>query len=97
MSERVDRATGEIIDRTTFTATGTLASLLDATKFREQLRDLDAAIATADITIGNLKKDLKNARAYRENLVAALRATARGDQALPYDEPANSDPQKGPA
>lgn len=97
MSERVHQATGEITYGTTFTATGTLAGLLDATKFREQLRDLDAAIATADFNIGNLKEDLKNARAYREKLVAALRATARGDQALPYDEPANSDPQKGTA
>lgn len=96
MTERVDRATGEIIDRTTFTATGTLASLLDATKFREQLRDLDQRIADADTNIDVLKEHLKDARRYREQLVAALRATSRGDQTLPF-EPSATDPQKGTA
>lgn len=87
MSDRVDPTTGEILEHTTFAATGTLAGLLDSSKFREQLRELelDAAIATADFNIGNLKEDLKNARGYREKLVTELRAVARGERALPLE------------
>lgn len=85
MSDRVDRETGEILDQTTFVATGTLAGLLDSTQFREQLRDLDARIADADSNIDVLREHLKDARRYREQLVAALRATARGDRTLPFD------------
>jgi hypothetical protein len=83
MSETVDPTTGEIFDRTTITATGTLANFLDSTKFREELRDLDARIAAADVNIDNLKEDLKSARKFRELLVDELRAIARGERALP--------------
>lgn len=82
----VDPSTGEIVEHTTFTATGTLAGLLDSTKFREQLRDLDQRIAEADDSIFLMKENLKTARKYREKLVAELRAAARGDRALPFTE-----------
>jgi len=85
MSQTLDPTTGEILDRTTFTATGTLANLLDLTEFRKELCDLDARIATADFNIGNLKEDLKNARKFRERLITELRAVARGERALPLE------------
>ena len=90
--ERVDRATGEILDQTTVTATGSLAGLIDSTKFRGQLRDIDARISQADREIGVLKENLKVSRKYRESLVAKLRSAARGDRVLPFDEPAPSTP-----
>lgn len=102
MTERVDRATGEILDQTTVTATGSLAELLDSSSFRASLRELDDRIAQADREIGVLKENLKVSRKYREGLVAELRATARGDRALPFGEPEPatppaSAPQKGTA
>jgi hypothetical protein len=102
MSETVDPRTGEILDRTTVTATGSLAELLDASSFRASLRELDARIAQADREIDVLKENLKVSRRHRESLVAELRAAARGDRALPFDDgsprttPA-SDSKEGPA
>lgn len=102
MKERVDRATGEILDQTTVTATGSLAELLDSSSFRASLRELDDRIAQADREIGVLKENLKAARQHREGLISELRATARGDRALPFGEPEPatppaSDPKKGRA
>ena len=95
MTERVDRATGEILDQTTVTATGPLAELLDSSSFLASLRELDAGIAQADREIGVLKENLKAARQHREGLVAQLRAVARGDRVLPFiDEGVQT---KGPA
>ena len=86
MADTIDRATGEILDHTTVMATGSLAELLDAASFRASLRELDARIAQADREIGVLKENLKVSRKYREGLVAELRAAARGDRALPFEE-----------
>lgn len=101
-SQTVDPHTGEILDRTTATATGALADLLDSSSFLASLRELDDRIAQADREIGVLKENIKVSRNYREALVAELRATARGDRALPFGEPEPatppaSAPQKGTA
>lgn len=96
MSETVDPSTGEILDRTTVTATGSLAALIDTAEFREQLRDLEVRIQQADDTIDLLKENLKFARRHREGLVAELRAAARGDRALPFNDVVDVH-EKGPA
>lgn len=59
--------------------------ITDTLSFMERLRDLDSSIALADHTIGTLKEDLKTARRHREGLVTELRATARGERALPLE------------
>lgn len=71
MADTIDRATGEI---------------LDATVVFARLRDLDSQIVRADELIDLMKDRLKTARVHREGLVEALRAAARGDRALPFEE-----------
>lgn len=59
--------------------------LVDALDLMTQLREVDAQIATADEAIDDLKEQLKEARASREQLVSDLRRLARGERALPFD------------
>ena len=79
--------------------TGEIHDLAD---FMGALRALDQRIAEADKGIGELKAQLKITRQHREGLISELRATARGDRALPFGEPEPatppaSDPKKGSA
>ena len=71
MNSAVDPSTGEIVDAAAVFA---------------RLRDLDFEIVQADELIDLLKDRLRSARQHRENLVSELRAAARGDRALPFDE-----------
>lgn len=63
----------------------------DAAAFFDALRDLDARIVEADRVVGELKENLKIARRHREGLVTELRATARGERALPFTDPQQGD------
>jgi hypothetical protein len=58
----------------------------DSAQLLDAMRDLDARLSEADDEIGRLKENLKIARRHREGLVSELRATARGERALPFTD-----------